>query len=440
MPRWSSTMTRLHPSRLPSSHDDRRRRRADRRAARSDRGAVRAGAVPAPAADAPTFAPNAFVRIAPDGIVTIMAKNPEIGQGDQDHAADDHRRGARRRLEERPHRAGRSRSRRSTGSSRPAAAPRRRPTGIRCAASAPRRGRCSSPPRRRHGASPSRVSTTASGKVVHHARRTASLGYGELAGEGRDADAARRSTTVTLKDPKDYRIIGKPTRRRRQRDDRHGPAALRHRRHGAGHAVRGVREVPGVRRQGGQREPRRDQGAARRPARVRRRRRRPSCSVFMAGVAIVADSWWQAQTARAEAEGHVERRPDRAAEQRRLRARAPQELSKQPPAFDAAQGRRRRRGARRRGQGRRGAYSYPFLAHAPLEPQNCTAHYKDGKLEIWAPSQTPATAARWSRRTLGIAESDITVHICARAAASAAACTTTTWSKRRGSRRPSACR
>ncbi|CAN5244015.1 xanthine dehydrogenase family protein molybdopterin-binding subunit [soil metagenome] len=34
-------------------------------------------------------------------------------------------------------------------------------------------------------------------------------------------------------------------------------------------------------------------------------------------------------------------------------------------------------------------YSYPFLAHGTLEPQNCTALFKDGAIEIWAPTQQP---------------------------------------------------
>lgn len=34
-------------------------------------------------------------------------------------------------------------------------------------------------------------------------------------------------------------------------------------------------------------------------------------------------------------------------------------------------------------------YSYPFLAHGTLEPQNCTALFKDGAVEIWAPTQNP---------------------------------------------------
>ncbi len=38
------------------------------------------------------LSPTAFIKIAPDGIITLMAKIPEIGQGREDHAAHDDRR------------------------------------------------------------------------------------------------------------------------------------------------------------------------------------------------------------------------------------------------------------------------------------------------------------------------------------------------------------
>jgi len=38
-------------------------------------------------------------------------------------------------------------------------------------------------------------------------------------------------------------------------------------------------------------------------------------------------------------------------------------------------------------------YFFPLLSHAPLEPQNSTAHYKsDGTLEMWSCSQIPSLA------------------------------------------------
>ena len=57
-----------------------------------------------------------------------------------------------------------------------------------------------------------------------------------------------------------------------------------------------------------------------------------------------------------------------------------------------------------------GFYSYHFVSHATLEPQNCTAGFKDGALELWAPTQTPGQGIGSAARVVGISPADVTLH------------------------------
>lgn len=56
-------------------------------------------------------------------------------------------------------------------------------------------------------------------------------------------------------------------------------------------------------------------------------------------------------------------------------------------------------------------YDYPFLAHASLEPQNCTALFKEGKLEIWAPTQNPGQGRAETAKFCGLSPDDLTIHM-----------------------------
>jgi isoquinoline 1-oxidoreductase beta subunit len=56
-------------------------------------------------------------------------------------------------------------------------------------------------------------------------------------------------------------------------------------------------------------------------------------------------------------------------------------------------------------------YETPFLAHATMEPMNCLARFKDGKVEIWAPTQNPQGAQSAVAKALGLKEEDVTVYV-----------------------------
>ena len=56
------------------------------------------------------------------------------------------------------------------------------------------------------------------------------------------------------------------------------------------------------------------------------------------------------------------------------------------------------------------AYSVPFLAHATMEPLNCTVQIKDGKVDVWAGHQAPTVVQWLAAGNVGVANDAVTVH------------------------------
>ncbi len=56
-------------------------------------------------------------------------------------------------------------------------------------------------------------------------------------------------------------------------------------------------------------------------------------------------------------------------------------------------------------------YTAPYLAHATMEPMNCTARFLDGRLEVWAPTQVPGFARGVAAKVAGIDVDHVTLHV-----------------------------
>ncbi|MGD8808637.1 MAG: molybdopterin-dependent oxidoreductase [Gammaproteobacteria bacterium] len=356
---------------------------------------------------------NAYIRVMPDGSVTIVAKNPEIGQGvktslpmliaeefDVDWAnvrteqalADD--------TKYAPQNAG---------------------------------GSTATPlnwePLRRVGAAarqmmidaaaalwsvPAVQCETAAGRVVHTATDR-SLTYAELAPAAAKLPAPDLAT-VRLKDPREFRIIGTSVR------GVDSPLVLE------GRPLFGIDvTVPGMKYAVYQKCP--TFGGTVISANVAEIRSlpgvvdafvlegRPGVAGFVGpldrladGVAIVADSWWQAERARAKLKVEWDEGSAVADSDARFVAEA-ERLSTQEPAARIFSSGNVDAALARSALVLEAQYAYPFLAHATLEPQNCTASFTDGKLELWVPTQNPSGNRSVIAGTLGIDPADITIHI-----------------------------
>lgn len=259
--------------------------------------------------------------------------------------------------------------------------------------------------------------STASGRV-HHKASNRSLGYGELASKAATMPVPDLRS-VKLKDPKDYKIIGTSTISVETKDIL------------TGKPIFGIDvKVPGMLYAVMQRTPVLGGKAVSanldaikalkgvkhafiiegRPLRNDYPNYLFEDPGFESGVAIVADSWWAAQSAREKLEVKWDAGKWGTQNSADLAKKA-DELSKQTPM----------RTLRKDGdvdvafkqadiKAVEGNYVIPFIAHGTMEPQNCTAHFKDGKVELWMAGQIPQSGRTMVAQLLKLPESDVTVH------------------------------
>jgi isoquinoline 1-oxidoreductase beta subunit len=356
-----------------------------------------------PAAD---FALNVFIRITPDDLVTIISKNPEIGQGIKTSlpmiVAEELDVAWRNvRVEQAPLDTERFTAQSAGGSY---ATPRNYDAMRRTGAAA--RHMLVAAAAAMWGV-PASALTTVSGVVSHGASGRRAT-YGELADRA-VAITPPDLANVPLKDPKDFKIVGTRVSGVDNLDIVTGKPMF-----GIDVTLPGMKYAvfdkcpvfggkvlsanldellaePGVQHAfivpGGD-----------------------NLAGLLGGVAIVADSWWQANQARRKlrvewAEGaHAnDSSAGFAARAARLSKSEPEVASPPDGDPDAALA-----GAAKIVEAE---YSYPFIAHASLEPQNCTAHFHDGQLDIWAPTQSPERGRDMIASTIGIAADAITVRI-----------------------------
>ena len=365
----------------------------------------------------PPLPANAFIKFTPDGKVTIIGKNPEVGQGvknmlpmiiadelDVDWSSVV--------VEQADADQAKYGSQLAAGSfSTP-----QNWTPMRQVGAAVRQTLIAAAAQR--WTVPATELTTASGRVMHAASKR-SAGYGELATEAAKLPVPALAT-VPLKDPKDYKIIGKPTR---------GVDTL--------NVVTGKPifsidfTLPGMVHAVYQKAP--VFGAKVASANVDEIKKLPGVrdafvldggtdlTGLLPGVAIVADSWYQANQARKQLKVTWADHPTKAQNSVGFQAKA-DELGKAAlaqPQGAAPQGANnwRKDGDVAAALAQPGvktveaAYMYPFIPHAPLEPENCAAQLKDGRLELWAPSQTPAQGLSVAAAVAGVPQTAITMHI-----------------------------
>jgi isoquinoline 1-oxidoreductase beta subunit len=103
-------------------------------------------------------------------------------------------------------------------------------------------------------------------------------------------------------------------------------------------------------------------------------------------VAVVADTWWQAKTALDQLPIEWDNGPNAKVSQENILAMLREGLDA-PQAFVGNQAGDVQAGLAGAAKKIEATYFYPFLNHAPMEPMNATARYTPERCEVWVPTQ-----------------------------------------------------
>jgi isoquinoline 1-oxidoreductase beta subunit len=128
------------------------------------------------------------------------------------------------------------------------------------------------------------------------------------------------------------------------------------------------------------------------------------------GFAVVAKSTWHAKQAADKVKAQWAQRAEGAIDTQRIEAQLIEKLKTEKGyAFhDQGNADKAESSAARIIQAQ---YKAPYLAHATMEPMNCTAQFKGGLLEIWAPTQVPGLARAAAAKVADVSEDKVKLNV-----------------------------
>jgi isoquinoline 1-oxidoreductase beta subunit len=136
----------------------------------------------------------------------------------------------------------------------------------------------------------------------------------------------------------------------------------------------------------------------------------PAYAGSTAGFAIVGKSYWHARQAVQAMEVDWRQRPRGALDSRRIDAELEAAVKGQDGHVFHEHG-NALAAEKQAGRTIEAWYRAPYLAHATMEPMNCTAQVRDGKVEVWVPTQVPEMARDIAARVAGVPAKNVTLHV-----------------------------